>query len=339
DAYENGKDCCGMVCEQHTSMHFEAIFIPVLYSVVFVLGLLGNGLVLFVLCQKRRTWSVTDVFVLHLSVADLLLLLTMPLWAVDAVQGWSFGNSFCKLSGAMFRVNFYCGIFLLACISLDRYFSVVHAVQMYSRSRPLLVQFSCLAVWFFCLLLSIPDWMYLKAEADSRRNNKYECTHHYPSSEWRVVLRGFYHVLGFLLPAIVLLYCYTRVVVRLQFGSQGVQKQRAVRIVLVLVVAFFISWLPYNVTLLVDTLYTNQTSNNETNCETSTALDFALITTSTLGYMHCCVNPVLYAFVGVKFRRHLLDLIKPLRYRLQSRVDTVSRKSSVWSADTSQTSA
>lgn len=238
-----------------------------------------------------------------------------------------------------FQVNFYCGIFLLACISLDRYFSVVHAVQMYSRTKPLLVQLSCLAVWVFCFFLSIPDWMYLKAEGDPRRGNKIECTHQYPNPTSRLVSRILYHVLGFLLPAIVLVYCYSRVLLRLQCGSQSVQKQRAVRVVLALVMAFFITWTPFNITLLVDTLYTNQSINNTTTCETTTALDVAIITTSTLGYMHCCVNPMLYAFVGVKFRRHLLDLIKPYRYRLQARVDTVSRKSSVWSADTSQTSA
>lgn len=206
---------------------------------------------------------------------------------------------------------------------------------MYSRTKPFLVQLSCLAVWLFCLLLSIPEWMFLKAENDPRRGSKFECAHHYPSQTWHMASRIIYHVLGFLLPAKVLLYCYSRVLLRLQCGSQSVQKQRAVRVVLALVIAFFITWTPYNITLLLDTIYTNQS----TTCDTSTALDIALTATSTLGYMHCCVNPVLYAFVGVKFRRHLLDLIKPFRFRLQSRMDTASRKSSVWSADTSQTSA
>ncbi|TSR75255.1 C-X-C chemokine receptor type 3 [Bagarius yarrelli] len=305
----------------------------------FVLGVMGNGLVLVVLCQKRQTWSVTDVFVLHLSVADILLLSTMPLWAVNAVNGWNFSTGFCKLAGALFKVNFYSGIFLLACISLDRYFSVVHAVQMYTRTRPLRVHISCLAVWFFCFLLSIPDLMYLKAENDPRRGTRIECDHHYPSTTMRLTSRVLYHVLGFLLPAVVLLYCYSSVLLRLQRGSQGVQKQRAVRVVLALVIAFFITWTPYNITLLVDTIYSNHSTNINTTCTTTTVLDIALTATSTLGYLHCCVNPVLYAFVGVKFRRHLLDMIKPLRYRLQTRVETVSRKSSVWSADTSQTSA
>lgn len=209
---------------------------------------------------------------------------------------------------------------------------------MYSRARPMRVQLSCVAVWLFCFLLSIPDLMYLKAEYDPRRGTKIECDHHGQPPSMRMVSRLVYHVLGFFIPANVLVYCYSRVLLRLMCGSQGVQKQRAVRVVFALVIAFFITWTPYNITLLADTFYNNK-SNNSTTCVTMTLLDIALTVTSTIGYMHCCVNPVLYAFVGVKFRRHLLDMIKPLRYRLQTRGDSVSRKSSVWSADTSQTSA
>ncbi|XP_026882717.2 C-X-C chemokine receptor type 3.1 isoform X1 [Electrophorus electricus] len=341
--YDDYDSCCGEVCGQYTSIRFDAIFIPILYSLAVVVGLLGNGLVLGVLWQKRRSWSVTDTFILHLTVADTLLLLTMPLWAVEAAEGWTFGTPLCKITGALFKINFFCGIFLLACISLDRYLSVVHAVQMYSRRKPRLIQLSCIAVWFFSLLLSMPDWKYLQAARDERRG-KTECVIWYPSSRWGLAFRILYHVLGFLLPAVVLLYCYCCILVQLQRGSQGVQKQRAIRVILALVLAFFICWTPYNITLLVDTFHTNQMSNNTVNnssCETTTALDIALTATTTLGYLHCCLNPVLYAFVGVNFRRHLLDMMRPLSSRLKGRVDTVSRKSSAWaeSVDTSQTSA
>ena len=84
---------------------FQAVFIPVLHSLALVLGLLGNGLVLGVLFQLRRTWSVTDTFILHLAVADTLLLLTLPFWAMEASQGWIFGTGLCKLMGAIFKVR------------------------------------------------------------------------------------------------------------------------------------------------------------------------------------------------------------------------------------------
>ncbi|KAJ8388834.1 hypothetical protein AAFF_G00125900 [Aldrovandia affinis] len=333
----------GVVCTQRKSMEFEAVFIPVLYLLALVVGLLGNGLVLSVLFQLRRTWSVTDTFILHLAVADTLLLLTLPFWAVEAAQGWIFGTGLCKVMGAIFRINFYSGIFLLACISLDRYLSIVHAVQMYSRRKPWVVQASCLSVWLFCLLLSIPDWVFLEPVGDPRRGGNLECTHNYLSfstsaQDWRLASRLLYHIIGFLLPSIVMVFCYSSILLRLR-GSQGPQKQKAIRVILALVVAFFVSWTPFNIALLVDTIQSNKTHYNQT-CATTIALDVSLTVTSTLGYLHCCLNPVLYTFVGVKFRSHLLDMLKSLGCKLKRQVKPKARRSSMWSesGDTSYTS-
>ncbi|XP_035250171.1 C-X-C chemokine receptor type 3.1 [Anguilla anguilla] len=336
--------CAGLVCTQGESMKFQAVFIPILYSLALVVGLLGNGLVLGVLFQLRRIWSVTDTFILHLAVADILLLLTLPFWAVEATQGWIFGTELCKLMGALFKINFYSGIFLLACISLDRYLSIVHAVQMYSRRKPWAVQASCLFVWLFCLLLSIPDWIFLESVQDPRRGLKTECTHNYlrfsvSTQGWRLASRLLYHIVGFLLPSVVMVFCYSCILLRLRGGSQGPQKQKAIRVILVLVVAFFISWTPYNITMLVDTIQSNRTHNNQT-CSSVTALDVSLTVTSTLGYFHCCLNPVLYAFVGVKFRRHLVDMLNTLGCKMKGHVRPMARKTSMWSesGDTSYTS-
>nr|AXN77377.1 C-X-C motif chemokine receptor 3.1b duplicate 2 [Ctenopharyngodon idella] len=347
DSYSgiNEDDCCGLVCDQESSMHFDSIFIPVLYSLALVVGLVGNGLVLVVLWKKRRGLNVTDIFILHLCLADTLLLLTLPFWAVEAVKGWIFGTALCKLTGALFKINFYCGIFMLSCISLDRYLSIVHAVQMYSRKKPMVIHCCCLMVWVFCLLLSIPDLKFLVAIEDSRRQDKTECVPFYPSDpeSWHLATRLLYHILGFIIPAIMMLFCYSCILLRLRRGSQGMQKKRAIRVIVALVLAFFISWTPYNITLIVDTIQSNQTiySTNQTSCDGNTALDVALTATSTLGYLHCCVNPVLYAFVGVKFRKHLLDMLRPLGFTLKGPAGLVSRKSSAWSesVDTSHTSA
>ena len=240
----------------------------------------------------------------------------------------------CALSPSLSQINFYCGIFLLACISLDRYLSIVHAVQMYSRKKPWLVQTSCLCVWFLCLLLSVPDWVFLQALKDERRQGKVECVHNYlpyygKTEDWRLASRLLYHTVGFLLPSAVMVFCYSRILFRLHRGQQGLQKQRAIRVILALVVAFFASWTPYNVALMVDTLLDRRAIKDT--CDMRTALDISLVVTTSLGYVHCCLNPVLYAFVGVKFRRHLAKTLKFLGCRLKGQVRAGSRRSSVWS--------
>lgn len=89
------------------SNNSHAVWIPVLYSVVLVVGVLGNGLLLVVLAQRWRAWSTSDIFILNLSVADILLLVTLPLWAAQATQssGWSFGVPLCRISGGVFKVG------------------------------------------------------------------------------------------------------------------------------------------------------------------------------------------------------------------------------------------
>lgn len=361
-SYEYGPDesCCddGEICDLTERAEFGAVFIPVLYSVVFVVGILGNGLLLGVLLQSRKAWSVTDTFILHLGVADVLLLLTLPLWAAQAshADGWTFGTPVCMITGAVFTVNFYCGIFLLACISLDRYLSIVHATQMYSRRKPWVVQVSCLAVWLFSIFLSIPDWVFLEALRNKRQKTT-ECVRNYLKfasyslddmtsasqsiTNWRLGSRLLYHTVGFLLPSAILIFCYSCILRRLRCGSQGLQKQKAFRVILAVVVVFFLCWTPYNITLMVDTLHTD--SANDT-CGARTSLEKARIVTSTVGYLHCSLNPILYAFVGVKFRRQILHILRSLgckltRVKLQSTFS--SRRSSIWSesGDTSNSIA
>lgn len=201
---------------------FKAMFIPVLYTIVFAVGVLENGALLVVLVRTRRNWSVTDTFILHLCIADVLLLVTLPFWASEAVSEWTFGTPLCKITGAVFTINFYCGIFLLACISLDRYFSIVYATQMYSRRNPCVVQISSLSVWLFSMLLTIPDWIFLEALKDERRNNRTECMNNYIDFDavkvWSLATRLLYHIVGFLLPSSVLIFCYSCILRRLRFA-------------------------------------------------------------------------------------------------------------------------
>lgn len=85
----------------------NAVLVPILYSVGLLVGLLGNALLLYAVAQKRRCWSISDILILNFGVADVLLLLTLPFWAVQAAQssGWSLGPVLCKICGAVFNVS------------------------------------------------------------------------------------------------------------------------------------------------------------------------------------------------------------------------------------------
>lgn len=302
----------------------EAVWIPVLYSLVVIVGLLGNALLLVILVQKRPSWSMSDTFILHLGVADILLLVTLPLQAAQAAQHceWGFGI-FCKICGAVFNINFYCGIFLLVCITLDHYLSAIHVIQLYSHKKPWLVHISCLLVWLVSLLLTIPDWIFLAAERDPIKGITL-CVHIYSQSvtDWQLLSRLLHHMVGFVLPAGTLIICCSCVLLRLQRSSKDLQKQRSIMVILPLIVVFFFCWMPYNITLIVDTFRrSSKKPHSDLSGNPEGSLKTTLAATSALGCMHACLRPLLYLGLCRNFRRRLLAMLK---------CATVESKSSLW---------
>ncbi|XP_060039490.1 C-X-C chemokine receptor type 3 isoform X2 [Erinaceus europaeus] len=320
--------CCGTPpCSQDFT--FDRTFLPVLYSLLFILGLLGNGAVAAVLLSQKAALSSTDTFLLHLAVADMLLVLTLPLWAVDAAVQWVFGSGLCKVAGALFNINFYAGALLLACISFDRYLSIVHATQLYRRRPQARVTLTCVTVWGLCLLFALPDFIFLAANHDERLS----ATHcQYSIQQVGHTARALQLVAGFLLPLLVMAYCYARILAVLLL-SRGQRRLRAIRVVVVVVVAFTICWTPYHLVVLVDTLMNMGALAR--NCSQENHVDVAKSITSGLGYMHCCLNPLLYAFVGVKFRERMWQLLIRLGCPEQrEHVRQLSRRDSSWSETT-----
>lgn len=72
--------------EEEEKKTVQMVWLALLYSVVVIVGLLANVLLLAVLAQKRRRWSILDGFFLQLGIVDTLLLVTLPIWGAQANQ-------------------------------------------------------------------------------------------------------------------------------------------------------------------------------------------------------------------------------------------------------------
>ncbi|XP_029351699.1 C-C chemokine receptor type 6a [Echeneis naucrates] len=129
------------------------------------------------------------------------------------------------------------------------------------------------------------------------------------SAAWstKVAIPSTQLAVGFFLPLIIMIICYTAIIVTL-LKARNFQRHKAVRVVLAVVVVFITCHLPYNVVLLYETA----TKFHHRSCDESDALQVAKTVTQTLAYLHCCLNPVLYAFIGVKFRNHFRRIFQDL---------------------------
>nr|XP_025857834.1 C-X-C chemokine receptor type 2-like [Vulpes vulpes] len=279
--------------------------VVVIYALVFVLSLLGNSLVILVVLYSQIGHSVTDVYLLNLAIADLLFALTLPMWAVSKVKGWIFGTPLCKIVSLLKEVNFYSGILLLACISMDRYLAIVHATRRLTQKRHW-VKFICLGIWALSLLLSLPIFVFRRAI-----NPPYSSPVCYEdmganTTKLRIVMRVLPQTFGFIVPLMIMLFCYGLTLHTL-FKTHMGQKHRAMRVIFAVVLVFLLCWLPYNLVLVADTLMRFHAI--EETCQRRSDIGRALDATEILGFFHSCLNPLIYAFIGQKFRHGLLKIM------------------------------
>uniref|UniRef100_A0A669D4C5 Chemokine (C-C motif) receptor 6b n=1 Tax=Oreochromis niloticus TaxID=8128 RepID=A0A669D4C5_ORENI len=253
----------------------EVIAQTLIHSIICGFGLIGNVLVMVTYIFYKRTKTMTDVYLFNVAVADLIFVATLPFVIYNEQHDWSMGRAACKVLRSSYSINLYSGMLLLACISCDRYIAIVRATRSFAaRSRALVYsRLICSAVWVFAVLLV-------------------------PSLQM---------VVGFLLPLCVMAFCCSSIIYTL-LRAQSNQWHKAVRVVLAVVVVFIVCHLPYNVTLLIHTL----SLFKQRSCDAENLKLKFLNICRTVAYLHCCLNPFLYAFVGVKFRNHFRQIMLDL---------------------------
>nr|XP_020668182.1 C-X-C chemokine receptor type 3-2-like [Pogona vitticeps] len=296
-----------MPCTQSEMSPFARHFGPAVFSVGFVVGLLGNGLVLAVLSSQRCPWFFADYLLFQLAVADLLLAFTLPFWATQFAQNWVFGEFLCKLAGALSTMNSYSTVFLLAAFSVERYLVIIRAVQVHRCLKPLHICLASILLWGVCVGLSAVE-LHFRTVSYVSQAGAVICHQHFHPQEaesWRLALRLISFMFGFLLPLLVMTFCYCRILIRLH--QAGIScKNTPLFLLLVMLLLFLLCWGPFHGFLLVDSL--QRLGHLARDCAREKTLDLGLLFTQSLGLLHSCLNPLAYAFVGVKFRRELSRL-------------------------------
>ncbi|XDV39769.1 hypothetical protein PO909_008959, partial [Leuciscus waleckii] len=167
-AYYDQTEIPGIPCNNGNVKAFSEVFFPTLYSIVFIVGLIGNGLVVWVLIRYRQKSNMTDVCLFNLALSDLLFLLSLPFWAHGAIDEWIFGKFMCHTITGFFMIGLYGSIFFMVLMTLDRYVVIVHAHSLFSRNgsakmRLILASF----VWMLSLFSSLPNIIFAKVKNDS----------------------------------------------------------------------------------------------------------------------------------------------------------------------------
>lgn len=104
-------------------LNAASVIVSVVFSLIFLLGTVGNSLVLAVLLRSGQlSYNTTNLFILNLSVADFFFIIfCVPFQAtIYSLEGWVFGSFMCKVVHFFINLTMYASSFTLAAVSVDR---------------------------------------------------------------------------------------------------------------------------------------------------------------------------------------------------------------------------
>lgn len=293
------------------------------YSVITVLGLVGNGLALTVLLLRSgRQSSPFLVYMANLAVSDLLCVSTLPLRVHYYVSkgDWWLGDFLCRVSSYALYVNLYCSIYFMAAMSVTRFLAIVFPVRNLRLVTVRRARLVCTAIWISICLVSSPFLM--SGQQFDTATNKTKCFEPPRGQKLETLMTLNYVslVIGFGIPFAVILLGNVAIVwtllTRRSISGQQQQQQRrhhsgsssgarAIRMIIIVLLTFLVSFMPYHVQR---TVHLSSLLAADTTCAEKVAMQKLVVVTLCLAASNSCFDPLLYFFSGESFRRRLTTL-------------------------------
>ncbi|NWY63563.1 C3AR protein, partial [Erithacus rubecula] len=313
----------------------ESIVSIAIFTIVFIIGIPGNGLVIWVAGLKMKR-SVNTVWFLNLAVADIICCLSLPFSIVHLAlhEHWPYGWFLCKVIPTVIIFTMFASVFLLVAISIDRCLLVMKPVWCQNHRTVKFISLTCSGIWMLAFIFCCPVFYYRET---STYDGKTECVYNFGVGDYTddpvnasvnvsvnelweeysiynvsdlwggttegndstalasVVINITRAVFGFVLPFGIMAVCYTLIVFRTRANQFHKPHNRTLRTVVFVVAAFFICWAPYHVVGILHIA----PSLGRGQIESLMLWDHL---STALAYANSCINPPLYVFVGQNFR-------------------------------------
>ncbi|CAK7300359.1 N-formyl peptide receptor 2 [Vulpes lagopus] len=298
----------------HESAGYKVLHILplVVLGITFVLGILGNGLVIWV-AGFRMARTVTTICYLNLALADFSFTATLPFLIVSMAMRelWPFGWFLCKAVHIVVDINLFGSVFLIAFIALDRCICVLHPVWAQNHRTVSLATKMIIGPWILALILTLPVFIFLTTVNDGTGN--IYCTFNFASwgnsieERLKVAItmltaRGIIRfIIGFSMPMSIVAICYGLIAAKIHKKGM-IKSSRPLRVLTAVVASFFLCWFPFQLIALLGTVWLKEMLFEGK----YKILDVLVNPTSSLAFFNSCLNPMLYVFMGQDFRERLI---------------------------------
>ncbi|XP_045767053.1 neuropeptide Y receptor type 2-like [Maniola jurtina] len=278
------------------------------YTIIFVVGIFGNALVCYAVIRNRAMQTVTNLFITNLALSDILLcVFAVPFTPLYTFLGrWVFGGLLCHIMPYAQGCSVYISTLTLTSIAIDRFFVIIYPFKPRMKIK------TCIGliifIWVFSLSVTFPYGYYMALQ-------DIFCAEKWPSDQFRKAFGAVTTIMQFVIPFIVMAFCYTCVSVKLNDrlktrpGSKNSKKEdaererkrRTNRMLIAMVAIFGLSWLPLNLINISSDFY-------------SLAEDWRyymvlFFVAHFIAMSSTCYNPFLYAWLNENFRKEFMQIL------------------------------
>ncbi|NWI47343.1 NPFF2 protein, partial [Picathartes gymnocephalus] len=304
-----------------------AVFISS-YLLIFLLCMVGNSGVCFIILWSKHMRTVTNLFILNLAVSDLLVgLFCMPTTLLDnIIAGWPFGSLVCKMSGMVQGISVSASVFTLVAIAVDRFRCIVHP---FKQKLTIPTATAIIAViWILAMAITCPSAVLLQVQEEKHfrvllgsgnaTRPVFWCREEWPDPGMRKIYTTVLFANIYLAPLLLIVIMYVRISISLshpampgagkrsqeQRHSVWKRKQRVIKMLIVVTLLFTLSWLPLWTLMLLSDYAT--LSDLQLQLINIYIYPFA----HWLAFFNSSVNPIIYGFCNENFQRGFQAVFK-----------------------------
>ncbi|XP_071169342.1 QRFP-like peptide receptor [Mytilus edulis] len=298
----------------------ESIVLTALYVPVFLLGFLGNFIVIILVLTNQQLRNSTNLYLCNMAAADLFVsLICVPMAVGHALyRVWIYGEFMCKVTAYLQGVTVAASIFTISTLSVDRFLAIRHPMIFRRVSNTRAATRIIIVIWIVSIVIMAPLLIVKKVNT----LHLFEEPIHFCHEIWpHITHRQAYDICLFLfvyvIPGIVIFIAYSLIGNKLWTEDKNLQRtesetskgigrhvmsgrKRVAKMLIALAVLFAVCWLPYYVV----SLYLDFTTEGVKNF--LLVLPFTIL----LGHSNSAFNPILYFYSSQSFRKYLYRALK-----------------------------
>ncbi|XP_020637561.1 P2Y purinoceptor 12 [Pogona vitticeps] len=295
-----------------TDNKMSQVLFPLLYTSIFIVGIIMNGLAMGVFFQISSK-SNFIVFLKNTVISDILMILTFPFKILSDAKlvSWELRGFVCKVSQVIFYFTMYISIIFLGLITIDRYLKTARPFKSVTSDNILGAKILSAVIWIFMFSLSLPN-MILTDKKPTRENVK-KCADLKSDFGllWHEIVN---YVCQFIFWAnfAIIVVCYTLITQELyksykRTRSTGNTNKKTMNIkVFIIIGVFFICFVPFHFARIP---YTLSQTRDVFECSTQNTLFYIKESTLWLTSLNACLDPFIYFALCKSFRKSLLRVL------------------------------